>query len=41
MYGSLAMHEAVKGCRKSLIANILVEAAYAIEELDGSKMSES
>lgn len=39
MYGSLAMHEAVEGCRRSLIANILVEAAYAIEELDGSKMS--
>ena len=38
MYGSLAMHEAVKGCRKALIANILVEAAYAIEELGGSKI---
>ena len=38
MFGSLAMHDAVEGCRKALIANILVEAAYAIEELGGSKI---
>ena len=38
MYGSLAMHEAVEGCRKALIANILIEAAYAIEELGGEKL---
>lgn len=38
MFGSLAMHEAVEGCRKALIANILVEAASAIEELGGGEI---
>ena len=37
MFGSLAMHDAVKECRKALIANILVEAASAIEGLKQSE----